>query len=70
MADVSVLSVLLHGERIATLTLAPGEHILFAFDQRYIDDPDRPVLSVSCKDALGELITDYRPTRTRLSPFF
>jgi serine/threonine-protein kinase HipA len=70
MAEVYTLVVLLHGERIATLTLAPGDHILFAFDQRYIDDPGRRLLSLSCKDAMGELITDYRPTRTRLSPFF
>ncbi|MEW8418965.1 MAG: HipA domain-containing protein [Candidatus Thiodiazotropha endolucinida] len=70
MVDVSVLNVLLYGERIGTLTLAPGEQILFAFDQSYIDDPDRPVLSLSYKDSMGELITDHRPTRTRLSPFF
>jgi hypothetical protein len=34
MAEVSTLVVLLHGERIATLTLAPGDHILLTFDQR------------------------------------
>jgi serine/threonine-protein kinase HipA len=70
MADVSVLDVALYGERIGTLTLLPGDQTLFAFDQAYIDNPDRPTLSLSMKDALGELITDIRPTRTRVPPFF
>lgn len=70
MADISVLNILLYGDRIGTLTLLPGEQILFVFDQSYIDDPDRPVLSLSYKDAMGELITDHRLTKARLSPFF
>ncbi len=70
MTDISVLYVLLHGKRIGTLTLLPGDQTLFAFNQSYIDKPDRVVLSLSMKDALGELITDFRPTRARVPPFF
>ncbi len=70
MADLSVLTVALYGEPIGTLTLLPGDQTLFTFDQGYIDNPDRPTLSLSLKDALGELITDIRPTRTRVPPFF
>lgn len=70
MADVSVLIVALYGEPIGTLTLLPGGQTLFAFDQGYIANPGRPTLSLSLKDALGELITDIRPTRTRVPPFF
>jgi serine/threonine-protein kinase HipA len=70
MADVTVLNVALYGERIGTLTLLPGDQTLFAFDQVYIDDPGRPTLSLSFKDVLGDLITDVRPTRTRVSPYF
>lgn len=70
MADVSVLEVGLYGKRIATLTLLPGDQTLFTFDQDYIDDPERPTLSLSFKDSLGGLITDIRPTRTRVPPFF
>ncbi|HED19317.1 MAG TPA: type II toxin-antitoxin system HipA family toxin [Gammaproteobacteria bacterium] len=43
---------------------------LFDFSQDYINDPDRPVLSLSFKDQIGELITDIRPAKTRLPPFF
>ncbi len=70
MADLSVLTVALYGEPIGTLTLLPGDQTLFTFDQGYIDNPDRPTLSLSLKDALGELITDIQPTRTRVPPFF
>jgi len=70
MADLSVLTVALYGEPIGTLTLLPGDQTLFTFNQGYIDNPDRPTLSLSLKDALGELITDIQPTRTRVPPFF
>ena len=70
MADVSVLEVGLYGQKIGSLTFLPGDQTLFAFDQAYIDDVDRPTLSLSFKDSFGELITDTRPTRTRVPPFF
>ncbi|MCD6198782.1 MAG: HipA domain-containing protein [Deltaproteobacteria bacterium] len=70
MADVSVLDVALYGERLGTLTLLPGDQTLFVFDQAYIDNPDRPTLSLSMKDSFGELITYTRPIRTRVPPFF
>ncbi len=70
MADVSVLDVLLGGEPIGTLTHVGGDRTLFAFNDSYIENTDRPVLSLGFKDELGELITDFRPTQTRLLPFF
>ena len=69
-ARLTVLDVLLHGQAIGTLTLLPGDQILFAFNQVYIDDPNRPTLSLSFKDAIGGLITEIRPTRKRVPPFF
>ena len=70
MADLSVLEVRLHGRPIGTLTRYGGDRVLFGFDQDYIDDPRRDVLSLSFKDQYGELITDIRPTQTRVMPFF
>jgi serine/threonine-protein kinase HipA len=70
MPDLSVLDVLLHGERIGTLTLVQGSRTLFTFDKSYVDDLDRPVLSLSFKDQFGQLLTDIRPTQTRVPPFF
>jgi serine/threonine-protein kinase HipA len=70
MADVSILNVLLHGKNIGTLTLLAGDRSIFAFNQSYIDDSQRATLSLSFKDALGDLITAIRPTQTRVTPFF
>jgi serine/threonine-protein kinase HipA len=70
MPDVSVLDVLLYGERIAILTLIQGSRTLFAFNRPYIDNPDRSVLSLSFKDQFGQLLTDIPSTNTRVPPFF
>ncbi len=70
MPDVSVLEVLLHGKQIGTLTQLSGDRYLFAFTDAYISDPRRSTLSLSFKDQFGELITDTRPTQTRVAPFF
>lgn len=70
MADVSVLDVLLHDEPIGTLTRVGGDRSLFAFNDAYIEDENRPVLGLGFKDQFGELITEFRPTHTRVTPFF
>jgi serine/threonine-protein kinase HipA len=70
MHNIAVLEVLLYGEPIGTLTRLPGDRVLFAFTEGYIEDPNRATLSLSFKDALGHLITDMRPTQTRLPVFF
>ena len=58
MADVTVLDVRLYGMPIGTLTRVGGDRTIFAFDDDYV------------KDALGQLITDVKPTRVRVPPFF
>lgn len=70
MPDVSVLEVRLHGQPIGTLTRVAGDRVLFAFNETYMADDARPTLSLGFKDALGGLIADFRPTQTRLLPFF
>jgi serine/threonine-protein kinase HipA len=69
-ANVSVLNVLLHGVPIGTLTRVAGDRTLFAFNDAYINDANRPVLSLGFKDHLGELITDFKPVQTRIMSFF
>jgi len=70
MADVSTLEVLLYGEPIGTLTRVPGDRSLFAFNEDYIADEDRPVLSLGFKDSFGQLMTAFRPYGPRIMPFF
>jgi len=70
MPDVSVLEVLLHGEPIATLTRLSGDRSVFAFNDSYVENKRRPVLSLHFKDELGELLTEFRATKTRVLPYF
>jgi serine/threonine-protein kinase HipA len=69
-ASVSVLNVLLYGVPIGTLTRVAGDRTLFAFNDAYINDANRSVLSLGFKDHLGQLITDFKPVQTRVMPFF
>ena len=70
MANVTVLDVLLYGVPIGTLTRVGGDRTLFAFNDDYIEDENRPVLGLSFKDPLGELITGFRAVQARVMPFF
>ncbi|MBV0934783.1 type II toxin-antitoxin system HipA family toxin [Marinobacterium weihaiense] len=67
---VSTLNVLLHGEPVGTITNVGHDRTLFAFTDGYVNDESRPVLGLGFKDSLGGLLTDFKPTQTRLLPFF
>ncbi|MCC6128075.1 MAG: type II toxin-antitoxin system HipA family toxin [Chlamydiae bacterium] len=70
MSDQNQLQVLLYDQPIGTLTHLSGDLNLFAWNQEYLDDPLRPILSLSFKDRLGELIPRVPITRTQIPPFF
>ena len=70
MAEIPVLRIFLNDREIGTLAQLSGDRNLFVLNDDYIDDENRPTLSLSFKDTFGGLITDIKPTQTRLSPFF
>jgi serine/threonine-protein kinase HipA len=70
MPDVSVLSVRLYGEEIGTIIYVGNEKTLFAFNDAYIENRERPSLGLQFKDSLGDLITDFRPYKIKLMPYF
>ena len=70
MADVSVLDVLLYNEPIGTLTRVEGDRSIFAFNETYITDENRPVLGLRFKDPYGELITEFKVRKISIMPFF
>ncbi|MCP4757575.1 MAG: type II toxin-antitoxin system HipA family toxin [Proteobacteria bacterium] len=70
MNSERILQVCLHEDPIGTLTLLAGDQTLFAFDDNYVNDPQRATLSLSFKSSQGGLITGVKPSRTRLPPFF
>jgi serine/threonine-protein kinase HipA len=70
MPDVSVLNARLYGEEIGTITYVGAEKTLFAFSDAYVENPERPTLGLQFKDGFGELITDFRPYKIKLMPYF
>lgn len=70
MSNVSTLNVYLYDELVGTITNVGNDRSLFAFTEDYIEDAERSTLSLGFKDTLGELITDFKPTQTKLMPFF
>src|ERR1035437_6600389 len=70
LEKVKSLAVDLHGRRVGIIHRLGGERHLFAFEQDYIDDANRPTLSLSFKGQTGGLVTAFRPVGRRIPPFF
>jgi len=70
LARSKALAVQLHGQRIGVITRLAGDRQLFAFEQRYVDDPERPTLSLSFKGRGGALVTTPHTYPARVPPFF
>ncbi len=67
---IRALAVLLHGRRVGVITRLAGDQQLFAFDESYLADSERPTLSLSYKGPGGSLVTRSRPYVARVPPFF
>src|SRR6059036_3440015 len=70
LEKVNALAVYLQDRRIGIINRLAGDRHLFAFEQDYVDDPNRPTLSLSYKGQAGGLVTALRPVGRRLPPFF
>ena len=67
---LNALSVRLYGKQIGVITRLAGDRQLFAFEQDYIDDQQRPTLSLSFKGSTGRLVTNFHPVGRRVPVFF
>jgi serine/threonine-protein kinase HipA len=67
---INALAVHLKDYRIGVINRLAGDRHLFSFEQEYIDDPQRPTLSLSFKGQAGSLITSARLFNSSLPPFF
>jgi serine/threonine-protein kinase HipA len=67
---VAVLDVLLNEIPVGQLTLLPGDQTLFHFSETYINRTQRPILSQSFLDRMGQLILNQKPTYVKAPPFF
>jgi serine/threonine-protein kinase HipA len=67
---LNALAVNLHGRRIGVINRIGGDRHLFSFEQDYIDDANRPTLSLSFKGQEGGLVVPTRAVTARLPSFF
>ena len=70
LKQIRVLNVLLHKQPIGVITRLGGDRYLFSFEDSYIDNPNRPTLSLSFKDVNRNLITSLKAEPGRLPAFF
>lgn len=68
--SVHALRVLLHGRHIGTLTHLPDQRTVLSLGDDYVQDPERPTLSLSLKKSGGEVAAPSRPTRVKVPPYF
>lgn len=66
----AVLDIFLNDRRAGVLTLLPDGRILFSFDESYVADSARPVLSQSYFSVDGELLTPTKTYSGKAPPFF
>ena len=66
----SNLDVCLYGDKIGSITYLGGDRSIFAFDESYIENSNRPTLGLSFRNHMGELITDFPSTQTHILPWF
>jgi serine/threonine-protein kinase HipA len=64
------LEVRLGDMLVGKLTLVTGDRSFFAFEESYLNEPNRPVLSQSFFMRSGDLIPESRTVQTKLPPFF
>lgn len=67
---LNALAVNLHDRRIGIINRISGDRYLFSFEESYIEDANRPTLSLSFKGQAGGLVIPTRAVTGRLPAFF
>lgn len=67
---VNQLDVYLHKQLVGVISKLNGERLIFTFDDGYIENKNRPVLSQSYLDGQGQLTAQQKITQTKLSTYF
>lgn len=67
---LNALAINLHGHRMGVINRISGDRYLFSFEDGYIEDANRPTLSLSFKGQAGGLVIPTRAVTGRLPAFF
>ncbi len=65
-----LLEVRLGNIIVGKLTLLTGDRSFFAFEETYLNDLDRPILSQSFFTQTGDIVPETKTVQTKLPPFF
>ena len=65
-----LLEVRLGDMLVGKLTLITGDRSFFAFEEAYLNDQNRPVLSQSFFTRSGDLMPESKTVQTKLPAFF
>src|SRR5260221_1907525 len=68
LEKVKALAVYLHGRRIGIINRLAGDRYIFAFEQDYVEDPERPTLSLAYKGQAGRFVAAGRTVGRGLPP--
>lgn len=68
--NIQALGVYLSNRKVGIINRLAGDRYIFSFEQNYVDDPERPTLSLSFKGQTGGLVTFSRPIAKKVPPFF
>lgn len=66
----NALAIMLNDYRIGVINRLAGDRHIFSFEQAYIDDAQRPTLSLSFKGQMNGIITSTRVFNSKIPPFF
>lgn len=70
LKHINALSVHLGNRRVGIINRLGGDRHIFSFEQDYVEDPERPTLSLSFKGQTGGVVTSIRAVTKRVPPFF
>jgi serine/threonine-protein kinase HipA len=67
---INTLAVFLSGRRVGSLVRLSGDRQAFTFEESYMEDPQRPTMSLSFKSETGGLLREVQYGSRRVPPFF
>ena len=72
VSGIEVLSVFLNSTLVGSISRIPGggDRTIFAFDENYLRDAERPTLSLAFKGRDGDIAYEPCSYNTRVHPFF
>ncbi len=70
MIDAAALNIYLNDYLVGTMARLDADRNIFTFNEAFVEDQNRPTLSLRYKDISGAIINEPRSYQTKIEPFF